>query len=54
VHFSDTPASVERPAPLLGEHTREILRECGYDDAQIDDFVAAGVVGSGASSTPGR
>jgi crotonobetainyl-CoA:carnitine CoA-transferase CaiB-like acyl-CoA transferase len=48
VHFSATPASVERPAPLLGEHTREILRESGYADAQIDAFVASGVVASGA------
>lgn len=51
VHFSATPASVERPAPLLGEHTREILRESGYDDAQIDAFVASGVVASGTGNS---
>jgi len=44
VHFSATPTSITRPAPLLGEHTREVLRECGYADADIDGFVAAGVV----------
>jgi crotonobetainyl-CoA:carnitine CoA-transferase CaiB-like acyl-CoA transferase len=44
VHFSGTPARVDRPAPMLGEHTRELLRECGYDDAAIDALVAAGVV----------
>ncbi len=44
VHFSATPTRVDRPAPLLGEHTREVLRECGYVDAQIDGFIAAGVV----------
>ena len=27
VHFSETPTAVTRPAPLLGEHTREVLRE---------------------------
>ncbi|BCP53966.1 CoA transferase [Kaistia sp. 32K] len=31
VKFSKTPATVERPAPLVGEHTEEILREYGLD-----------------------
>jgi crotonobetainyl-CoA:carnitine CoA-transferase CaiB-like acyl-CoA transferase len=44
IHFSATPASVTRPAPMLGEHTREVLREYGYVDAEIDDFIAEGVV----------
>ncbi|MBU6483986.1 MAG: CoA transferase [Betaproteobacteria bacterium] len=48
IHFSDTPTRITRPAPLLGEHTRELLREYGYDDAGIDALVAAGVVESAA------
>ncbi len=44
VHFSATPASVTRPAPLLGEHTREVLAESGYSAREIDAFVADGVV----------
>jgi crotonobetainyl-CoA:carnitine CoA-transferase CaiB-like acyl-CoA transferase len=44
VHFSETPTAITRPAPLLGEHTRELLREAGYSDAEIDHFVADGVV----------
>jgi len=44
VHFSATPTSVTRPAPLLGEHTREVLRDAGYAAAEIDAFVAEGVV----------
>ena len=44
VHFSVTPTAITRPAPLLGEHTREVLREHDYSDADIDGFVAAGVI----------
>ena len=44
VHFSRTPTQITRPAPMLGEHTRELLREYGYDDAAIDALVADGVV----------
>jgi crotonobetainyl-CoA:carnitine CoA-transferase CaiB-like acyl-CoA transferase len=34
----------ERATPMLGEHTREILTELGYDDASVDDYRARGVV----------
>jgi crotonobetainyl-CoA:carnitine CoA-transferase CaiB-like acyl-CoA transferase len=44
VHFSATPASIRRPAPLLGEHTREILAEAGYREGEIDKLIAEGVV----------
>jgi crotonobetainyl-CoA:carnitine CoA-transferase CaiB-like acyl-CoA transferase len=46
LHFSRTPTRITRPAPLLGQHTRELLREYGYDDAAIDALVAGGVVQS--------
>jgi crotonobetainyl-CoA:carnitine CoA-transferase CaiB-like acyl-CoA transferase len=35
VKLSDTPGSVRRAAPLLGEHTEEVLREAGVDDAAL-------------------
>ena len=44
VHFSATPTSVTRPAPMLGEHTREVLAQAGYSDTEIDALVAEGVV----------
>ena len=44
IHFSATPTQITRSAPLLGEHTREVLREYGYDDAAIDVFVSDGVI----------
>ncbi|MBW2395009.1 MAG: CoA transferase [Deltaproteobacteria bacterium] len=34
-----------RAAPLLGEHNTEILRELGYDDAEIEALVAQRVIG---------
>jgi len=54
VHFSATPARIDRPAPLLGEHTREVLRECGYVEAQIDGFIDAGVVEAAAPAGRAR
>ena len=39
--FSATPPSVRRLWPTLGEHTREVLREAGLDEALIDAVTAA-------------
>jgi crotonobetainyl-CoA:carnitine CoA-transferase CaiB-like acyl-CoA transferase len=36
LHLSDTPPVMRRAAPLLGEHTREVLREAGIPEAEID------------------
>lgn len=47
--FSATPASVRRPAPLVGQHTREVLSEAGLSDEQIAKLAEAGVLRS-----PGR
>jgi crotonobetainyl-CoA:carnitine CoA-transferase CaiB-like acyl-CoA transferase len=42
--LSETPASVDRPPPLIGEHTREILREFDYSDEEIDGYLHQGVI----------
>jgi crotonobetainyl-CoA:carnitine CoA-transferase CaiB-like acyl-CoA transferase len=44
LHFSATPTSVRRHAPMLGEHSRELLREYGYGDEEIDALAADGVI----------
>jgi crotonobetainyl-CoA:carnitine CoA-transferase CaiB-like acyl-CoA transferase len=44
IKFSLTKCRIRRPAPLLGEHTREILVELGYDDGDIAVLVKEGAV----------
>lgn len=44
IRFSKTPSTVERGAPLVGEHSRELLREAGLDDAAIEALIESGVV----------
>ena len=36
--------SIRRAAPLLAEHTAEILRELGYDESRIAKLAASGAV----------
>ena len=42
--MSETPWSLRRPAPLLGQHTEEVLREIGYPPERVQELRAAGVV----------
>ena len=43
VKFSATPGGITRPAPLLGQHSRAILAEIGYNEQQIEQMAAQGV-----------
>jgi crotonobetainyl-CoA:carnitine CoA-transferase CaiB-like acyl-CoA transferase len=44
INLSGTPAQFFRPAPLLGEHTEEILTRLGYGSETIKELRASGVV----------
>jgi crotonobetainyl-CoA:carnitine CoA-transferase CaiB-like acyl-CoA transferase len=46
--WSRTPPGRLRPAPRLGEHSVEILREAGYAAAEIDALIAGGVTRTAA------
>jgi crotonobetainyl-CoA:carnitine CoA-transferase CaiB-like acyl-CoA transferase len=42
VKFHGTPGSIDRPAPLLGQHTREVLAEIDFSQSDIDELLASG------------
>ncbi len=44
IRFSKTPSVVERGAPVVGQHSRDVLREAGFDDAQIEALLGKGAV----------
>jgi crotonobetainyl-CoA:carnitine CoA-transferase CaiB-like acyl-CoA transferase len=35
---------LERPAPVLGQHSREILLEFGMEPSRVEDLITKGVV----------
>jgi len=47
VKLSATPGGVVAPAPLFGQHTREVLVEAGYSESEIAAFLESGGVIAG-------
>jgi crotonobetainyl-CoA:carnitine CoA-transferase CaiB-like acyl-CoA transferase len=43
--LTDSPATVRRVPPMLGQHNEEILQEAGYSAEKIADFKQRGVIG---------
>ena len=48
IELSETPTRARRAAPAVGRHTRELLREFGLPEGEIDALAASGVVAEGA------
>jgi crotonobetainyl-CoA:carnitine CoA-transferase CaiB-like acyl-CoA transferase len=44
IRFSKTPSTVDRGAPVVGQHSRDVLREAGFDDAAIEALLSRGAV----------
>lgn len=44
VKYANAEPRIERSPPLLGEHSAEVLREAGYDDAEIARLAELGVL----------
>lgn len=44
IKFSETRGDLTRPAPLLGQHSREILGGLGYSDQEIETLRQGGAV----------
>jgi crotonobetainyl-CoA:carnitine CoA-transferase CaiB-like acyl-CoA transferase len=42
IKLSASPGQVTRPAPLLGQHTREVLAEFGFSPDEIEALVTSG------------
>jgi formyl-CoA transferase len=52
IKMSATPPDVRRRAPLLGEHTREVLLEAGYSEDEIACLLQESIVSETAYITP--
>jgi crotonobetainyl-CoA:carnitine CoA-transferase CaiB-like acyl-CoA transferase len=44
IKLSDTPGTIRRPPPKLGEHTDEVLRELGYPPERIGQLRESGAL----------
>jgi crotonobetainyl-CoA:carnitine CoA-transferase CaiB-like acyl-CoA transferase len=46
IHFTETPGAIQNAPPTLGQHTDEVLREIGYDEAAIAELRKQKVIGA--------
>lgn len=50
--FERSPAQISIHAPLLGQHTDEMMREAGFDDEAIARLEAQGIINRGQANRP--
>ncbi len=44
IRLKNTPGKIRTHAPLLGQHSKEILKEIGYNESEIDSLIKKGIV----------
>ena len=44
VQFEGNEGLDSKPAPLLGEHTEEVISELGYSEAEIEQMIKDGII----------
>ena len=44
VQFEGLASSQAEPSPLLGQHSREILNQLGWDNTAVDQLISSGAV----------
>ena len=45
VKLNKTPGKIKTPAPLYGEHSKDILKELGYSDEEINNLIKSNISG---------
>jgi crotonobetainyl-CoA:carnitine CoA-transferase CaiB-like acyl-CoA transferase len=45
-----TPSEISRPAPMLGQHTREVLAELGLSEAEVEELRSVGAIGTAGAN----
>jgi crotonobetainyl-CoA:carnitine CoA-transferase CaiB-like acyl-CoA transferase len=53
IKFSETPGGVYKAAPVLGQHTREVLQEHGFSESEIEELAMRGAIHLPASTKKG-
>src|SRR5258705_9453989 len=51
--LDETPSAISRPAPMLGEHSEEVLRETGFSAAEIAALRETGALGAAQGTACG-
>lgn len=52
IRFGGEVQGIGSPPPALGQHTREVAREAGLSEQEIDDLVTAGALATGRKARP--